>query len=193
MHPFCNAPRDSIVAAVPLLLEPVASDWDSGCGACTSEACAARQSRIVKCPYDAVHIAAHFPAQPAHCSLADCSLPACPALPSADVRLHTHLAENAEDISFVQATYGCGTSEFIAKVGWDQPDVWFAHCVMLTPGDMEQFAAKGLGVCHCPASNLRTGALQPAHVCCAAGRLGRPVSGTALIEPKSHSGSEASS
>ena len=34
-------------------------------------------------------------------------------------------------------------------------DVWFAHCCMLDDGEMKQFATHGIGIAHCPSSNLR--------------------------------------
>jgi cytosine/adenosine deaminase-related metal-dependent hydrolase len=71
------------------------------------------------------------------------------------VRLHTHLAENAQDIEFSLKTYGCRPGEYVRRVGWDRDDCWFAHCVMLDAGEMAQFAARGVGVCHCPGSNAR--------------------------------------
>ena len=42
-------------------------------------------------------------------------------------------------------------------------DVWFAHCCMLDDGEMKQFATHGIGIAHCPSSNLRlaSGKLHP--------------------------------
>ena len=41
------------------------------------------------------------------------------------------------------------------SVEWEGPDVWFAHCCMLDDNEMQQFADNGIGVSHCPSSNLR--------------------------------------
>lgn len=71
------------------------------------------------------------------------------------VRLHTHLAENQEDLNFMEGHYGCSNLQYIKKVGWDKDDVWFAHCVMLTEQEMKLFAEEGIGIAHCPSSNLR--------------------------------------
>jgi cytosine/adenosine deaminase-related metal-dependent hydrolase len=40
-------------------------------------------------------------------------------------------------------------------MGWDQGDCWFAHCVKLDEQEMKLFAERGIGIAHCPYSNLR--------------------------------------
>jgi cytosine/adenosine deaminase-related metal-dependent hydrolase len=74
------------------------------------------------------------------------------------LRLHTHLAETAEEDAFCRERYGCTPVEYLADVGWLADDVWCAHCVHLRDGDHATFAAAGVGVAHCPSSNLRLGA-----------------------------------
>lgn len=73
------------------------------------------------------------------------------------VRLHTHLAENQQDIDFSEKTYGCRPGGYLKQVGWDKSDCWFAHCVMLDEDERKQFAECGLGIAHCPSSNCRLG------------------------------------
>ena len=46
-------------------------------------------------------------------------------------------------------------SALCRDVEWEGPDVWFAHCCMLDGAEMHQFAENGIGVSHCPSSNLR--------------------------------------
>ncbi|KAK9845199.1 hypothetical protein WJX84_001132 [Apatococcus fuscideae] len=71
------------------------------------------------------------------------------------VRLHFHLAENQEDIDYSLEKYGCRPGEFIKRTGWNVPEAWFAHCCMLDNQEMQQFADNGIGVAHCPSSNMR--------------------------------------
>jgi cytosine/adenosine deaminase-related metal-dependent hydrolase len=44
------------------------------------------------------------------------------------------------------------------QVGWLADDVWCAHCVHLSDDDVRRFGKLGVGVAHCPTSNLRLGA-----------------------------------
>ncbi|MGD9703767.1 MAG: 8-oxoguanine deaminase [Acidimicrobiia bacterium] len=71
-----------------------------------------------------------------------------------DVRLHTHLAENAEDDEFSLATFGCRPVEYFEQVGWCTDRTWVAHCVMPDPDEIRRLGAARVGVAHCPSSNL---------------------------------------
>lgn len=71
------------------------------------------------------------------------------------VRLHTHLAENQEDIEYARKTFNCRPGEYIKRVGWDKDDVWFAHCCCLNDDETKQWAEAGVGIAHCPSSNMR--------------------------------------
>jgi cytosine/adenosine deaminase-related metal-dependent hydrolase len=74
------------------------------------------------------------------------------------LRLHTHLAETAEEEAYCLELYGCRPVEYLSELGWLEGDVWCAHCVHLSDDDIAAFAAGGVGVAHCPCSNLRLGA-----------------------------------
>jgi cytosine/adenosine deaminase-related metal-dependent hydrolase len=74
------------------------------------------------------------------------------------LRLHTHLAETAEEDAYCLELYGCRPVEYLAEVGWVAGDVWCAHCVHLGAKDIALFGREGVGVAHCPTSNLRLGA-----------------------------------
>src|SRR5205807_6221858 len=72
--------------------------------------------------------------------------------------LHTHLAETVEEEAYCRELYGCRPVEYLERVGWLADDVWCAHCVHLSDGDVRSFARADVGVAHCPTSNLRLGA-----------------------------------
>ena len=73
------------------------------------------------------------------------------------VMLHTHLAENDEDVAYSQAQFGCRPGQYAEELGWTGDDVWHAHCVKLDAGEIDLFARTRTGVAHCPCSNCRLG------------------------------------
>ena len=73
------------------------------------------------------------------------------------VMLHTHLAENDEDIAYSMARFGCRPGQYAEDLGWTGADVWHAHCVKLDSLEIELFARSLTGVSHCPCSNCRLG------------------------------------
>jgi cytosine/adenosine deaminase-related metal-dependent hydrolase len=74
------------------------------------------------------------------------------------LRLHTHLAETAEEDAYCLELYGCRPVEYLERMGWLAQEVWCAHCVHLSAEDIAAFARSDVGVAHCPTSNLRLGA-----------------------------------
>ena len=73
------------------------------------------------------------------------------------VMLHTHLAENDEDVAYSLQKFGCRPGQYAEDLGWTGTDVWHAHCVKLTASEIALFATSGTGVAHCPCSNCRLG------------------------------------
>ncbi len=71
------------------------------------------------------------------------------------VMLHTHLAENDEDIAYSLEKFGCRPGQYAEDLGWTGDDVWHAHCVKLDAGEIDLFSRSGTGVAHCPCSNCR--------------------------------------
>jgi len=71
------------------------------------------------------------------------------------VGLHTHLAENDDDVAFTREQFGCTPAEYCEELGWLGPDVWHAHCVKLDAPGIRRFADTRTGVAHCPSSNMR--------------------------------------
>ncbi len=73
------------------------------------------------------------------------------------VMLHTHLAENDEDIAYSLAQFGCRPGQYAEDLGWTGADVWHAHCVKLDAAEIDLFARSRTGIAHCPCSNCRLG------------------------------------
>lgn len=71
------------------------------------------------------------------------------------VSLHTHLAENVNDIAYSKEKFGMTPAQYVEDLGWVGHDVWHAHCVQLDQHGIELFARTGTGVAHCPCSNMR--------------------------------------
>lgn len=97
------------------------------------------------------------------------------------VMLHTHLAENDEDVDYSLEKFGCRPGQYAEDMGWTGQDVWHAHCVKLDAQEIDLFAQTGTGVAHCPCSNCRLGSgIAPVRAMRDAGvRVGLGVDGSA--------------
>jgi cytosine/adenosine deaminase-related metal-dependent hydrolase len=97
------------------------------------------------------------------------------------VMLHTHLAENDEDVAYSLERFGCRPGQYAEDLGWVGRDVWHAHCVKLDAEEIALFARTGTGVAHCPCSNCRLGSgIAPVRAMRDAGvRVGLGVDGSA--------------
>ncbi len=71
--------------------------------------------------------------------------------------LHTHLAETRDEEEYCLEKYGKRPVELMEELDWIGPDVFFAHCVWLDEKEIRLFAERGVGVAHCPTSNMRLG------------------------------------
>ena len=71
--------------------------------------------------------------------------------------LHTHLAENDEDVAYSLEKFGCRPGQYVEDLGWTGSDVWHAHCVKLDSNERTLFARTKTGIAHCPFSNCRLG------------------------------------
>lgn len=72
-----------------------------------------------------------------------------------DVRLHTHLAETLDEEQFCEARFGMRTVDYLEHVGWLGPRTWLAHGIHFDADEIRRLGAAGVGVCHCPSSNMR--------------------------------------
>ncbi|NNE96521.1 MAG: 8-oxoguanine deaminase [Acidimicrobiales bacterium] len=71
-----------------------------------------------------------------------------------DVRLHTHLAENSEDDEFAIAMFGMRPVDLYEDVGWLTDRSWGAHVVRPDDAEVQRLGQAGVGVAHCPSSNM---------------------------------------
>ena len=71
-----------------------------------------------------------------------------------DVRLHTHLAENSEDDEFAMASFGMRPVDYYEHCGWMTDRTWGAHVVMPNLDEVNRLGSAGVGIAHCPSSNM---------------------------------------
>ena len=74
-----------------------------------------------------------------------------------DVRLHTHLAEDADEDSYCLETFGRRPVDHFEEVGWATSRTWVAHCIWPNPSEVLRLGQWGVGVAHCPSSNMILG------------------------------------
>jgi cytosine/adenosine deaminase-related metal-dependent hydrolase len=74
-----------------------------------------------------------------------------------DVRLHTHLAEDPDEDRFAEETFGRRTVDQFEAVGWMTDRTWVAHCIYPNIQEIGRLGAAGVGVAHCPSSNMLIG------------------------------------
>ena len=72
-------------------------------------------------------------------------------------RLHTHLAETADETAFCVETLGRRPLRVMEDCGFTGPDVWYAHGIHFNDEELDLLASTGTGVAHCPSSNMRLG------------------------------------
>ncbi len=71
--------------------------------------------------------------------------------------MHIHLAETKKEFDECIERRGKTPAEYMEEMGIFDLPTTAAHCVWLTPHDMEILAAKGVTAAHCPVSNLKLG------------------------------------
>ncbi len=73
------------------------------------------------------------------------------------VRLHTHLAETADETEFCLKRYGKRPLTLMEETEFIGPDVSYAHGIFFNDDELSLLAESGTAVCHCPSSNMRLG------------------------------------
>jgi cytosine/adenosine deaminase-related metal-dependent hydrolase len=74
-----------------------------------------------------------------------------------DVRLHTHLAEDHDEDVYCLERFGRRPVEQFDAVGWLSNRSWVAHCIFPNDAEVTRLGAAGVGVAHCPSSNMILG------------------------------------
>ncbi|MCP3977523.1 MAG: 8-oxoguanine deaminase [bacterium] len=71
------------------------------------------------------------------------------------LHMHTHLAETMDEEDYCLEIYGKRPLQLMIDLGWEGPDVWFAHSIFMNSEEVAAMAAARTGVAHCPSSNMR--------------------------------------
>jgi len=73
------------------------------------------------------------------------------------VRLHTHLGETRDEDDYCLKVYGQRPVDFLESVDWLTQDVWLAHGIWFDDDEVARLGSAGVGIAHCPTSNMRLG------------------------------------
>ncbi|WP_375455708.1 8-oxoguanine deaminase [uncultured Methylobacterium sp.] len=71
-----------------------------------------------------------------------------------DCRLHTHLGETLDEDAYCLAMFGQRPVDYLEEVGWMGPRTWLAHGIHFNDAEIARLGRAGVGVCHCPTSNM---------------------------------------
>jgi 8-oxoguanine deaminase len=95
--------------------------------------------------------------------------------------LHTHLAETHDEDAFCRDRFGLRPLDYLEEMGWMGPRTWLAHGIHFDDGEVARLGAAGVGVCHCPTSNmtLASGQCRTRELEAAGVKLGLGVDGSA--------------
>ena len=72
-----------------------------------------------------------------------------------DVPVQMHLHETAAEVAYAVKKTGVRPIERLANLGLLNASLLAVHAVHVTPGEIEKLAAAGVGIAHCPRSNLK--------------------------------------
>jgi len=71
-----------------------------------------------------------------------------------DCRLHTHLAESHDEDEYCLANFGCRPLDYLQECGWLTDRAWLAHGIHFNDDEIVRLGRHGVGICHCPTSNM---------------------------------------
>jgi len=73
------------------------------------------------------------------------------------VRLHTHLAETADEDDFCVQMYGRRPLKLMEDTSFIGDDVFYAHGIHFNDEELKLLSETGTHIAHCPSSNMRLG------------------------------------
>lgn len=73
------------------------------------------------------------------------------------VRLHTHLAETADEVDYCVKTYNKRPLRLMQDLEFIGDDVSFAHGIFFNDEEIQTLFETGTSIAHCPSSNMRLG------------------------------------
>lgn len=73
------------------------------------------------------------------------------------VRLHTHLAETADENAYCEQAYGVRPLALMERCEFIGPDVFYAHGIHFDDAELAALKGHGAQIAHCPTSNMRLG------------------------------------
>ena len=69
-------------------------------------------------------------------------------------RLHTHLGETRDENEYCLDHFECRPVDYLEECGWLSDRVWLAHGIHFNDDEVKHLGRHGVGVCHCPTSNM---------------------------------------
>ncbi len=69
-------------------------------------------------------------------------------------QLHTHLGETRDETDYCLRVFNCRPVDYLEEVGWLNPRVWLAHGIHFNDDEVRRLGRHGVGICHCPTSNM---------------------------------------
>ncbi|MBT5421004.1 MAG: 8-oxoguanine deaminase, partial [Candidatus Cloacimonetes bacterium] len=74
-----------------------------------------------------------------------------------NLMFHTHLAETIDEENFCIEKFGDRPAAYLESLGWISGNCWVAHAVHLSDEEVSKMGKCGMGISHCPSSNMRLG------------------------------------
>jgi 8-oxoguanine deaminase len=71
-----------------------------------------------------------------------------------DCRMHTHLGETRDEVDYCREKFSCRPVDYLEEVGWMNDRAWVAHGIHFNDDEVVRLGRAGVGVCHCPTSNM---------------------------------------